>query len=52
MEEFHPTLIEWVLAGRETMRLRKELEAAQAAEKKARGTYEKVFLENPVEQQG
>ena len=52
MEGFHPTLIEWILAGRETMRLRKELEAAQATEKKARETYEKVFLANPQEQQG
>lgn len=48
MEEFDPTLI----AGRETMRLRRELEAGQAAEKKARDACEKVSLENLGEQQG
>ncbi|WP_193749488.1 hypothetical protein [Agrobacterium tumefaciens] len=43
MEEFYPTLT----PDCETMRLRKELEAAQATEKKAREAYEKVSSRIP-----
>jgi hypothetical protein len=41
--DFHPLLLEWIDAGRETMRLRRELDSAQDKERRARDAYEKVF---------